>query len=386
MSGLIAQDWVEPYGGAEIVLSALIAELPHADLACLWNDDSRWSSTLRVRESWLARSPLRGRKALSLPLMAGTWRRDWRALQPDWLVTSSYVFAHHLGTVFPEVPRYHYVHSPARYLWASEFDQRGSNPLLSPAAAILRQVDRRAARQSGELAANSEFIRARIQRAWNRDATVIYPPVDVAGISAEPSWADKLTPAEADQLAPLPPGDFLLAGSRMVPYKGHSRVIEIGEALGLPVVLTGSGPEEHRLRAQAQAARTPVHFFGHVSREMLHALYERALAFVFPPVEDFGIMPVEAMAAGCPVVGNRVGGAAEIIVDGVSGALFDPADAAAWAAAIDRAASTDRSAVRAHAQNFNAEKFSASFRAWVSPSISFGPNTVTETQHREPPH
>lgn len=373
MAGLIAQDWVEPYGGAEQVLTALIGSLPAADLACLWNDDPSWPGLLPVHESWLARSPLRGRKALSLPLMSSTWRRNWRKLQPDWLVTSSYVFAHHLGTTFPEVPRYHYVHTPARYLWASEFDRRGSNPVLSPAASALRRLDRKTSASTGKLAANSEFIRSRIQRAWGRDATVIYPPVDVAGIAAEPSWAATLTELEAEQLAALPSREFLLAGSRMVPYKGHSRVIEMGEALGLPVVLTGSGPEEARLREQAQAARTPVYFYGRVSNEMLRALYERALAFVFPPVEDFGIMPVEAMAVGCPVIGNRMGGASETITDGVSGALFDPADTSAWATAVDRAASTDRAAVRAHAQKFDAANFVTNLSAWVSPDIPLGP-------------
>ncbi|MBP1326218.1 glycosyltransferase involved in cell wall biosynthesis [Leucobacter exalbidus] len=382
MAGLIAQDWVEPYGGAEKVLAALIEVLPEADLACLWNDDPRWDAQLRVRESWLARSPMRGRKAFSLPLMSATWRGQWRSVQPDWVVTSSYVFAHHLSTVFPDVPRFNYVHSPARYLWAAEHDRRGSNPLLGPASAVLRGIDQRAASHNGEIAANSAFIRERIQRAWGRDATVIYPPVDVSTIASEAHWADRLTAAEADLLESLPENEFLLAGSRMVPYKGHAQVVAMGEALGVPVVLTGSGPEEERLREQARGSSTPVFFLGKVSDELLRALYQRALAFVFPPVEDFGIMPVEAMAAGCPVIANRLGGAAESVVDGVTGALIDTADPKSWAAAVDRATSTDRSAVRARALE-STSPGSTNGCGHGSRPVSTVPNPTTAMWRRE---
>lgn len=369
MSGLIAQDWIEPYGGAEKVLSALIKVLPPAELACLWNDDSRWDTLLPVRESWLARSPLRSRKALSLPLMSGTWKTEWRKLTPEWVVTSSYVFAHHLSTAFPDVPRFNYVHSPARYLWAPEFDARGSSQLTKTAALPLRSIDRRAAANNGALAANSEFIRDRIRRSWHRDATVIYPPVDAAEIAAVSDWADRVTAQEADLLETLPIGEFLLAGSRMVPYKGHARVIDMGEALGLPVVLTGSGPEEERLRVRGSAAKTPVYFLGKVSNEMLRALYQRALAFVFPPVEDFGIMPVEAMAAGCPVVANHIGGAAESVLDGQTGALIEPDDSRTWAGAVEKADSIQREQARARALEFDASCFAAGVKTWVSPGI-----------------
>lgn len=370
MTGLIAQDWVEPYGGAEKVLAALIEVLPPAELACLWNGDPRWDAVMPVRESWLARGPLRNRKAIALPFMAETWRRNWRRLQPEWVVTSSYVFAHHLSTAFPETPRFNYVHSPARYLWAAEFDQRGSSRLVKSAAPPLRAIDRRAAANTGAIAANSVFIRDRIRRAWRRDATVIYPPVDAAEIADVSDWAQTLTGEEFEALQALPAGEFLLAGSRMVPYKGHARVIEMGEALGLPVVLTGSGPEEERLREQAETASTTVFFLGRVSNGMLRALYQRALAFVFPPVEDFGIMPVEAMAAGCPVVANRVGGAAESVVDGRTGALIDPADRASWAGAVDAAARVDRGDVRARALEFDRARFVERIRAWLAPEIT----------------
>jgi hypothetical protein len=89
MTGLIVQEWIEESGGAEQVLDAMRLALPDSRLACLWNDDPHRFPRDRVDESWLARTPLRGRKALSLPLMSQTWRRGWGSIEPDRIVTSS---------------------------------------------------------------------------------------------------------------------------------------------------------------------------------------------------------------------------------------------------------------------------------------------------------
>src|SRR5688500_16882067 len=163
MPGLIVQEWIEETGGAEQVLDALRLALPDSRVACLWNDDPRRFPPSSVDESWMARTPLRGRKALALPMMSGTWRRGWGDARPDWVVTSSYVFAHHagFGTQYG-VPKFSYVHTPARYLWEPDLDRRTSMPLAGLARAYLRDIDRRATRDSGSLAANSMFVRERI--------------------------------------------------------------------------------------------------------------------------------------------------------------------------------------------------------------------------------
>jgi glycosyltransferase involved in cell wall biosynthesis len=156
-----------------------------------------------------------------------------------------------------------------------------------------------------------------------------------------------------------------MAASRLVPYKRHEVAIRMGERLGLPVVIAGAGPERERLEVLAAAASVPVHLLGRVSDELMRSLFQRALAFVFPPVEDFGIMPVEAMAAGCPVIGNRIGGAAESVVDGISGVHFDPDDVAGFDAAVAAVAAIDPAAARERALAFDTDRFLDELRAWV---------------------
>lgn len=379
MAGLIVQEWIEETGGAEQVLDAMRLAFPDARVGCLWNDDPSRFAPDAVDESWLARTPLRGRKALALPLMSPTWRRGWGDAEPDWVLTSSYVFAHHAGFGTRNgVPKFSYVHTPARYLWEPALDGRTASPLAGVARSWLRGVDRRAARDSGSIAANSAFVRERIRRAWDRDARVIHPPVDAAAIAAVPDWAARATPTEQEILASLPERGFLMAASRLVPYKRHDAVVRMGERLGIPVVITGSGPERERLEALAAAVSVPVRLLGRVSDELMRALFQRALAFVFPPVEDFGIVPVEAMAAGCPVLTNRIGGAAESVVDGVTGVHFDPDDPTGFQAAVDGVAGIDPAAARERALAFGTDRFLGEVREWVLGQTDTGsrPNSV----------
>jgi glycosyltransferase involved in cell wall biosynthesis len=368
MTGLIVQEWIEESGGAEQVLDAMRVALPGARVACLWNDDPARFPPDVVDESWLARTPLRGRKALSLPLMSSTWRRgrSWASIEPDWILASSYVFAHHARFGSDRsVPKFSYIHTPARYLWEPDLDARTSIPFAGLARGYLRGVDRRASAASGSLAANSEFVRERILRAWDRDARVIHPPVAARSIAAVADWAARTTPDERAILESLPERGFLLAASRLVAYKNHEAVIRMGAALDIPVVVAGDGPERERLESLGAAARVPVHLLGRVSDELMRALFQRALAFVFPPIEDFGIIPVEAMAAGCPVIVNRVGGAAESVLDGVAGVHYDPDDVAGFAAAVQRASRIAPDAARERSLVFDADRFVAEIRAWV---------------------
>ncbi len=124
------------------------------------------------------------------------------------------------------------------------------------------------------------------------------------------------------------PQDFLLAASRLVPYKRIDEAIRAAALTDLPLVVAGDGPDRARLESVAESEKIPVYFLGRVSDALLFALYQKSLAYIFLGVEDFGIMPVEAMAAGASVVGNSVGGVAETVMDGITGALCDPKDSA----------------------------------------------------------
>ncbi|MDI9917072.1 glycosyltransferase [Rhodococcus sp. IEGM 1379] len=322
MAGVLVHEWIERSGGAEKVLDEFVHCYPDADLYCLWNDAPDRYPAAIVRESVLARTPLRGRKALAIPAMPFTWRglenRDY-----DFALISSHLFAHHatFARGSAELRKFVYVHTPARYVWNPELDERGNSLPARLASPFLRGIDRKRASEGASFAANSEFVSSRIVRAWGVQSKVIYPPVDVVRIAGVDDWRSRLTQEESQLLSSLP-SPFVLGASRFIPYKRLDWVIKAAEKAGIAAVVAGSGPEEKRLRAMASAASVPVRILHRPSDSMLFALYQQALAYVFPPIEDFGIMPVEAMAAGARLITNSVGGASETVVQGVDGLHF----------------------------------------------------------------
>jgi glycosyltransferase involved in cell wall biosynthesis len=322
MTGVLVHEWIAQDGGSENVLQAMSRIYPDAPVVCLWNDSVGRFAPERVHESWLARTPLRRSKALSLPLMPLTWRLA-RDQGYDWALISSHAFAHHAKfRGAPGLRRMVYVHTPARYVWTPELDGRGDRLSARLMSRALRPVDRRRAREGAEFAANSAYVSQRIARTWGVEARVIHPPVEVEQIMSVPDWATRLEPAEAEVLDRLPEG-FVLGASRFIPYKRLEEVIAVGEATGRPVVLAGHGPSRAMLEERAARSSVPVEFVHAPSDALLFALYQRTALYVFPAVEDFGIMPVEAMAAGAPVLAQSEGGAAESTVAGVTGALVD---------------------------------------------------------------
>lgn len=369
MTGLLVHDWLSKVGGSELVFDAIVDLHPDARLMTLWNDDPETRYPGRpVAESWIARTPLRRSKAAALPFMPTTWRRP-DLDDVDWILASSHLFAHQVRVRSrPDVPKFAYVYTPARYIWTPDLDTRGRTPLARLASPVLRRLDRARARELTAVAAISEYVRARVQRTWGVDATVIYPPVDVEALRVDGTWADRLDDAGRAVLDALPP-DFLLAASRFVPYKRIDAAIDFAAAVDRPLVVAGAGSDAARLRARAQDSTAQVMFVDAPSNALLRALYERAELFVFLALEDFGIMPVEAMALGTPVVVRAEGGAAETVVDGVTGAhladLDSPADARR---AYERAMAVDADECRRRAHAFSTERFSAELMAWLERS------------------
>lgn len=363
--GLLVHEWIEETGGAEKVLDEFAKIFSGSDIFCLWNDHKDRYRSGRVQESWLARTPLRGRKSLTVPFLPGLWSNA-PLRKYDWSLVSSHLFAHHVasGRHMKNVPTFVYAHTPARYIWATDLDHRGASIGVRSVAPAFKLVDRHRAKQPTAIAANSEFVRERVRQSWDRDATVIYPPVDVTGIADVLDWTDRLSPEEMDTLAATPTS-FLLGASRLVPYKRLDAVIRAGEVCDLPVVIAGSGPDLERLRNLAESSSVPVVFLGRVSDAMLYALYQRALAFVFPAVEDFGIMPVEAMATGTAVVATTIGGASESILHGTTGALADFESRDAIKSAIELAAALTSEACVQRAFDFDRPAFKKRTLEWI---------------------
>lgn len=368
MTGLLVHEWMGSSGGAEKVFESMASTFPEADIHYLWNEGPSRFSSRRVRESWLARTPLRRNKALALPFMVPTWRMLTGASNYDWMLVSSHLFAHHarIRDQSSMIPKYIYAHTPARYIWTPELDQRGAGLGIRTVAPAFRALDRRRAQEPTAIAANSQFVRERIARTWEREASVIHPPVAAAHIHRFKDWAQRVTdPREGAFLASLP-RDFVLGASRFIPYKRLDLVLRAGEQVGLPVVLAGGGPEEQRLKSIAGDLTVPVYFAIAPSDALLYALYQRSGVFVFPAIEDFGIMPVEAQAAGTPVVTGRIGGQVETFIPGVSGIIADSTELTDLAAAIEAAIDLPPFDPVGVTDRFGAERFERELKAFVA--------------------
>jgi glycosyltransferase involved in cell wall biosynthesis len=254
------------------------------------------------------------------------------------------------------VPHVCYCHTPMRYLWDPSFlagervgaAQRAVFGALSP---LLRRADRRGAAGVGRFVANSTFVAQRIRSVYGRDADVVHPPVDVARFAGAPRVANADAP-------------YLVFG-RVVPYKRADVAVQACLALGRRLLVAGTGRDLERVRALA-AGRPEVEFLGAVPDAEVPALFARSRALLFPGLEDFGIVPVEAQAAGLPVVGLGVGGLRDSVRDGETGVLYDDASPAGLAAAIERFEALPLPGpqhLREHAAGFAPERFGARFGA-----------------------
>jgi glycosyltransferase involved in cell wall biosynthesis len=171
---------------------------------------------------------------------------------------------------------------------------------------------------------------------------------------------------------PLPDG-FALAAGRWIPYKRFDLVIAAAEEARMPLVIAGGGPEEAQLRKLAARSSTPVFFVHHPSREVLRHLYRNASVFIFPAHEDFGMMPVEAQAAGTPVAALASGGSLESVRDGVTGRLAAEATAQTFATCLLEAMRyKDSHALHSHAEQFAPQVFVRRVHGWIHEHCSGG--------------
>ena len=365
LSGVLVHEWLSRRGGSENVLVELARIFPDAPIAALWDDAPERFLPGRVTETWLAKTPLRHHKALALPLMPATWR-NLPASDAEWVLCSSHLFAHHarFAGVARDAPKFVYTHTPARYIWTPELDLRGDNQIARAVSRPLQQLDRKRAQEIHSVAVNSAFVGERVARVWGRESTVIYPPVSVGAFA---NAAELVLSTDDEAVLATLPQTFILGASRFVPYKRLDVAIEAGAAANVPVVIAGDGPDEPRLRAIAEQHPGMVTFINQPSSTLLRELYRRALVLVFPAIEDFGIMPVEAMATGTPVIANTVGGAAESVIHGRTGALLDSFDATSLREAVDLAGNTDAADCVARAWEFDVSVFDRQILDWISP-------------------
>lgn len=351
----LVHDYLIQSGGAEKVVDVMHGLWPKAPLYTLLFEPKNLPEFKGrdIRTSFLKRLPLARRKyQWYLPLMpTATEHYDLKGF--DVVLSSTSAFAK--GVITGEKTLHVcYCHTPTRYLWSDTHSYiaelripRFIKSFLPPVLSRLRVWDKQAADRVDVFIANSETVKQRIKKYYRKEAHVIHPPVDTHryNISNKPK-------------------EYFLIGGRLVAYKRYDMVIEAANKTGLPLKIFGSGPVEKDLK---KMAGPNVEFLGRVDEKTKAELYANAKAFINPQEEDFGITPVESMAAGRPVIAWRKGGATETVKEGVSGEFFDEQS---WEELADHMIRFDESnydphKIKAHAENFSRKNFEQRIKTFI---------------------
>jgi glycosyltransferase involved in cell wall biosynthesis len=305
----LVHDWLNQIGGAEDVLEILVEMFPGAPVYTSIYWPEKMPPVYRgwdIRTTWMDRLP-------------GIYRhhQPYLPLYPiafggldlstyDLVLSNKSGFCHGVRT--GDTPHVCYCLAPTRYIWdfdtyaAREAISTASKLLARPLVTLLRRWDYQAAQRVGYFIAISREIQGRIRRYYDRDSIIIYPPVDTA----------RFEPASVHE-------DYYLIVSRLIPYKRIDLAVRAFNQLGLPLIIAGDGRDRQALEALAGPTVT---FLGYVPDEDLPDLYARCRAYVLPGVEDFAITPVQAQAAGRPVIACGAGGALDTVIEGETGVFF----------------------------------------------------------------
>jgi glycosyltransferase involved in cell wall biosynthesis len=354
MRAAIVHYWLLNWRGGEKVLESLCRLLPDADIFTLFYDPRAVSPEIRrhkVTASFL--NPLRRHYRDLLPLMPMALEQfDLRGY--DLVISSESGPAK--GVLTASGARHIcYCHTPMRYIWdlypaySKEWLPAWKRAIFAPVSNYLRLWDFASAARVDEFIANSENVRRRIQKAWRREARVVYPPVAVENHY----WRE--------------PEDYFLIVSELVAYKRVDMAVRAFAKLGRRLRIVGDGPEFKRLQAMAKGAGG-IEFCGRVSDNELSGLLARCRALVVPGEEDFGMTPVEALASGKPVIALGRGGSLESVptADPLGGVFYDDPDEAHLAAAIARFESVEAQIrpreLQAWAEQFSERHFLAHMR------------------------
>ena len=352
MRQAIVHDFFVAEGGAERCAIEFARLLPTADIYTSFFDVRRFGERIdpaRVHVWPLSRAASAPRAFRALfPLYAayfGSLKVD-----ADLILSSSIAFAKAVRSR-GDATHVSYVYTPMRYAWDLDTYLAGSSysPMARAGARaigpLMRWWDRRTASRPDMVVAISHAVRRRIENAWRREVdAVIYPPVEV----------DEIPFSTADD-------GFILVAARLLAYRRIDLAVQACTRLGARLIVVGDGPERGRLQSFGGPSVT---FLGQVERPVLLDLFGRCHAYLLPGAEDFGIAPVEAMAAGKPVVAFAADGALETVEDGVTGVHFQRATVEDLVDAIRRLEQLDfdPAALRKHARKFDARLFRARWR------------------------
>ena len=358
-----AHDWLTGMRGGEKVLEALCEIYPDADIFTLFH--ARGSVSPAIERHHISTSLVQ-----ALPFARSQYRRylplfptaiEQFDLDPYDLVISSSHCAAKAVIAAGRARHICYCHSPMRYAW-DQFDAYfgpervgalASRWLYRPMLARLARWDAATAPRVGRFVANSQYVAGRIRRYYNREATIVYPPVDTIFYHPDTTV----------------PGSHFLIVSALVPYKRIDLAIAACRRAGARLRIVGDGPDRARLEQQANGS---VEFTGRLSDEEIRDEYRRALAVLMPGEEDFGIVPVEAQACGRPVVALARGGVLETVIHGETGVLFDAPTVDSLATALEQTATIafDPDRIRRHALQFSRDRHLERMRGVIDDTLS----------------
>ncbi len=351
----IVHDYLNQFGGAERVVSALHEIFPDAPIYTSIYDEKKLPEQFKkmdIRTSFMQKLPL-----------VSKFHRPYFFFYPfafdlfdlseyDVIVSSSSAWAKGIRKR-PEQLHICYCHNPMRFVWRYD-DYIKHEPIPALFKKILPFMlkpisywDVETSKNVDYFVANSKVVAERIKKTYQRQSVIINPPVE----------NELFKPADVVE-------DYYLLVSRLAPYKRIDIVVEAFNQLGLPLKIVGGGPNKKQLQ---KMAGPDIEFVGKVSDQQLVELVATAQALIFPGEEDFGIVPLEAMASGRPVIAYRAGGALETMVEGVTGLFFDEQTPQALIKAVHKFQfeTFDRQKIRQQAEKFSKKVFAEKIKAFI---------------------
>jgi len=356
MKVALLHDYLNQAGGAERVLLALAELYPDAPIYTLIHDKKRLTGfeNRDIRTSFLQKMPFASSKIRwYLPLMPVAIEQINLS---DYDVVISSTSALIKGVItHPKTLHICYCHTPTRYLWSEAHQYHKEikegkviRYFLPYLLNRLRLWDQVAAQRVDHFIANSNFIAQRIKNYYNRESTVIYPPVDTENYYISPDL-----------------GNYYLIISRLKPYKKVDLVIKAFNKLNLPLKIIGTGEEEEKLK---KMARPNIEFLGAVSEKEKQKYLANCLALIHPQIEDFGLTVIEAMASGRPVIAYAEGGALETVLENKTGQFFTEQS---WEPLIDliikfKPKEFNPQEIKEYAEKFNTENFYLQIKNFIA--------------------
>ncbi len=361
MKVAIVCDWLTGIGGAERVVLALHEIYPDAPIYTSQYNPSKidWFNDADVRTTWLQKFPKSLKKFL--PLFRVWAFRSLDLSEYDLVISSSGAEAKGIKTG-PNTIHISYIHSPTHYYWTrvdEYMDNPGFGPWLNWLARLgyrllkepLKQMDKKAAKHPDYIITNSNHTKDNIKKYYKRDSTVIAPPVDISRF--------KYTKNDNK-----PRHGFVVAG-RQTPYKRIDLVIQAANIIKKPLIVIGNGPDNKRLRKLADRNVT---FLTSVNDNDIVDHFKSSIAFIMPSLDDFGIVAVEALASGTPVVAYKKGGALDYIKEGVNGAYFNKQDPKVLASVLESIENKkfDYQKIADSAEEFSAANFKNKIKDYIA--------------------